>query len=166
MKPTEHEAVFESDRTTPLRPYRKRFFRSEGIAESDGFRIKLYTIRLDDEPAPQATMSAVTTHALRAIPAAAEEESDHHDLGFVILHEGEDANWLLLHWWAHADINCQLMAVQGPDGRFTVTGRPLHACVWEGVVITHEHRAWVRTMMTERPDAEAYLTDVLANGAY
>ena len=43
---------------------------------------------------------------------------------------------------------------------------PALACVWELAVTGHERNAWIRHMLTARPDAAAYLDDVLPAGRY
>lgn len=43
---------------------------------------------------------------------------------------------------------------------------PPLACVWELVVTAHERDAWVRHMLTARPDAPTYLADALPQGRY
>lgn len=166
MTHTEDASAFDAEHPTPLLPYAKRHFRFAAVLERDAFRIKLYTIRLDPEPVAKQIVDAAAAYTLERLPRAADEESDHHDLGFAILHEGEQAVWLLLHWWAHGDICCQRMALAAHGVEFVETDRPFHACVWEGAVITHEHRAWIDTMLTEEPDPERYVASVLPDGAY
>lgn len=72
-----------------------------------------------------------------------------------------------MDWWAHTDICCQRLA-HAPEGslQFGQVERPLHACVWESVVLGFERDAWVATMLTQHPDPEAYLQARLPDGAH
>lgn len=152
---------------TELTPYRPRTFRVHGTLEAPGgFRVKLYSIHWSHEPVDEGLLSRARDHLLRELPAAAEDVGDHYELGFAILHAGKLGNWLLMHWWAHADILCLKKAKSSGAGDFEPVVRPYHGCVWEGVVVQHEHRAWIRTMLTSHPDAKAYLADVLPAGSY
>lgn len=166
----EHDP-FEGAPATPLSPYRARNFVFQGCVESGPMRIKFYAIRRSQDAIPTAWLAQTREHIRDHVHAGAEREGDHYDLGFAVVHVGEQGVWLLMHWWAHADICCQLMAsarIEGPTsiGEFQTVENPFHACVWESIVINHEHRAWVRSMLTEDPDPESYLRDVLPDGAH
>ena len=50
--------------------------------------------------------------------------------------------------------------------RITLADRPAFACVWELAVIAHERDAWVRTMLTDTPDAQAWHRDLLPAGLH
>lgn len=83
----------------------------------------------------------------------------HFDLGYIILHEGEAANWLLFDWWIEGGIACQILCrsdLERPTD-FERVSRPFMACVWESIAIAHERETWVSMMMTQIPDPEAYL---------
>jgi hypothetical protein len=152
--------------TLPTSHYEPRHFRYHGVRKSDGLDYKLYSIGCRAIGARAELVQQAEALAERELAAAAEAEGGHHGLGFVILHEGQVGTWLLLHWWAHEDILCQQMYRWDDSGAFAKTDRPLHGCVWEGVVITHEHKAWISHVLRGAPDAEAYLMDALPDGVY
>ena len=107
----------------------------------DGLAIKPYTIARDGADAPSlALIGTARRIAETEIPKAAAYDTGHHGLGFAILHEGEEAIWLLLHWWAHGDICCRALfrADSGTLEFEDVSKRSLMACVWELRVIDHE----------------------------
>lgn len=147
-------------------PYQARRFTGLGTWAAADLQLKAYGItwRLDRSGPPLELQQAARDHAARKLPAAAIAE-DHHGLGFVILHEGRQGTWLLMDWWAHGDITCQVMAHADQGSTvFTAINRPYLACVWETVVIAHERDAWVDTMLTKHPDPDAYLTRRLSDG--
>lgn len=163
--PTANAPLF-ADSVSQFERYEKRHFEFIDVEAVGELRIKWYGIGAHAVPVDRATCGAAQAYVRRHLPEAVAAEGDDHGLGFAIVHEGKNATWLLIHWWAHSDILCQLMGHTNEDGDFVGTDRPLHACVWEGVVISHEHRAWIETMMNGAPNPEAYLGTVLADGEY
>ncbi|KAB0682902.1 hypothetical protein [Aureimonas leprariae] len=139
--------------------YRPRAVRSAGRWEADHAALKLFTITATPEP-----MSAEAIALARETVVA---DGSANGLGFVILHRGEEALWLLLHWWLPGGILGQLLwssPLAGPI-RFEARDRPLMACVWELVPISFERDLYVRTIMHGR-SAEDYLAASLPDGSY
>ena len=98
-----------------------------------------------------------------------ERQAQHYGLGFVILHHGEDGIWLLFYWWAYRSIICTQRwrsEDTGPYAFAPLVDRLTNACVWESVIVEYERRAWVSCLMSGRPDANAYLDDLLSPGRY
>ena len=93
-------------------------------------------------------------------------EGSNFGLGYVMLHHGEEANWLLFDWWISGGIACQILcrSTHGEPTQFERVFRPFMACVWEAVAIAHERDAWVSTMMRDRPSPEDYLARRIASG--
>lgn len=146
------------------------------IAHIDTWRtadhaIKVYGIHRDPNWTSPILSDAVIASARAAVqdvltPHARDERS--YGLGFCIVHVGEEAVWLLVDWWISGGIVCQQMLsapLAQPD-RFTPVSTPALACVWELVVTAHERNAWVRHMLTAKPNPPAYLEDILPAGPY
>ncbi|SED58706.1 Ketosteroid isomerase-related protein [Rhizobiales bacterium GAS188] len=152
-------------------PYAPRRFASLGVWDFGDFKLKAYGIKASPEPAvpllPADVIEAARTHAGERLSAAG-REGGHYGLGYAILHSGIEANWLLVDWWAHADIGCQLLSSSTATAPaiFAPVTRPLMACVWELIPIGHERNAWVRHMLKPVPDRAGYLADRLADGVY
>lgn len=157
---------------TPLRPYAQRYFRFDDLVDADGFHIKAYTISEGGDELPRPLIDTAVRFTAEQLPALAGAEGDHYDVGFAVLHQGEQATWLLLHWWAHGDICCQRLAasIHGADAAQAVfeyvDHRPFHACVWEGRVISFEHQAWMANALTADPNIPGYLEATLQDGWY
>jgi hypothetical protein len=126
----------------------------------DDWRLKVYGIAFRAErPAPE-TVAAAKEVAARCLPAPATKDG-RHGLGFVIVHQGQDARWLLVHWWVD---QCLLYhrvfgsPLAGPS-KFTPAPEQLLACTWELSVINFERDAWMETVFAhaEAPDPAAYL---------
>lgn len=132
---------------------------------------KVYVIDCSADPVAQPVADHVLAAArvsVRKLLDALDSEEPWHQLGFCIVHMGQDAVWLLVDWWVPGGIVCQRM-LSAPLARpdfFTAVNAPALACVWELVVTAHERNAWVSHMMIARPDPQAYLMDILPRGLY
>ena len=93
-------------------------------------------------------------------PAAAEAGAEAVRAGFVIVHRGEEALWVIVAWWQldilyqrlyRAEVGSVELSPVPPDGPT--------ACVWELLAIDHERRAWVEYVLSDPvdPDVGAYL---------
>ncbi|MFJ3905039.1 hypothetical protein [Streptomyces sp. NPDC090025] len=77
-----------------------------------------------------------------------------HPAGFLILHRGMQADYLLVSQWYDADMLKHWVrgSTTDADGatRFAPLGQPdLIACVWELEVIKFERDAWVNTVLAQ-----------------
>ncbi len=154
---------------SPIDIYQPRNFRHHGLWTVGDLRLKVYEIHPDG----QASIAPALMHSAQQfigahIPAARADEGEDHALGYVVVHAGKMANWLLVHWWAYGDIVLASLASAAPDSTFFTSRdeRRFHACVWEQTVISHERDAWVRTLMSPRGKIEDYLEDTLQDGKY
>jgi len=131
--------------------YRPREARFHGPVATGGGQIKLSLISCDGVDAiPRDLIDA----AIAMIGGA--EAPAHEGAGFAILHRGEEANWLLLHWWIAGGIATHTLwraEKQGPPA-FHPAAPGLMACVWELAVIDFERRAWIETGMAGEPIAD------------
>ncbi|MCV2368895.1 nuclear transport factor 2 family protein [Roseateles oligotrophus] len=148
--------------------YQPRRFFQQGRWSVNGLQLKVSGIKTDAGEIAQTTWQAARRHVEQRL-SDIEQAGEHHGLGFVIVHEGSQTTWLLLNWWAHGDIRCQLLSSLPHDcaGReFAAEPRPLSSCVWEELVIKAERDAWVNCMLTGSPFAPAYLAATLPDGWY
>ena len=148
--------------------YRRRRFAQVAPWHIGATIFRTYTISVNDAALPAALLEAARDYV--AAHSDVINAGEHgHGCGYAMVHHGEQAIWLLAHWWAYGDIAMRLLAsadsaaapafVPREDDRF-------HACVWEHVVINHERNAWVRHVLTPAPSIDAYLDDGLPDGWY
>ena len=142
-------------------PYAPRAGRALDPWAVGAMTLKVYHI--GPRPPSDALLAAARSEAAR-VEAAAAAEGEAAGQGFAVLHEGQKGTWLLLDWWAHGDILCQRLSLDEGHGFAPVDDRPLTACVWELPFLSHERDAWVRHMMTERPDPTAWAADLRPDG--
>ncbi|HWN34288.1 MAG TPA: hypothetical protein VNP03_16180 [Pseudonocardia sp.] len=153
---------------TPYRPRRTEPF---GVHEVAGWAVKVIGIgadgRLPDETERQAALAVAaqllpreSTPATATATVTATVTADAVRAGFVIVHPGEEALWVIVAWW-RLDILYQRLyrAELGTVELLPVPPDGPTACVWELLAIDHERRAWVEHVLTDpaRPDPAAYL---------
>src|SRR5262249_17435849 len=136
------------------------------------WQLKTYGIHYDVSRKAGSTIDPAVVAAARAHARArlreADAESHCHGVGFVIIHQGVLANWLLLHLWAHGPTCCEALSrspAQDPEA-FTPYPGSAMACVWELEAIGFERRAWIQHMLCEAPSLDSYLATHLAPGTY
>ena len=146
--------------------YKTRPVRFLNLAEYAGWRIKVYGIRFTQdgsqfEPKPDRSIIALAQQAmLKQLPTPAVTDS-RYGVGFLIIHQGQHRNWLLLDWWTDQEILKQLLfssPLDAPD-QITRAENDLLACTWEMAIHGFERQAWIDTVLNNQagPDLEAYL---------
>ncbi len=151
-----------------LPAYSPRRFSFAEIWPVADLQLKVYVITQADRSIEPTLVDAARRYLDQHLPKLVALEGGAHGVGYAIVHAGQQANWLLAHWWAHCDIVLSTLASSAPsDDQFrSADHRRFHACVWEHVVIDHERDAWVRQLRTENPSLTAYLQDRLQPGLY
>lgn len=149
--------------------YVKRKFKYLEEWDVADLKLKIYTVintQLPNDFMPPT--AAVHKYMTQNLPQAVKNEGNSHDLGFVIIHCNHEHTWLLIHWWAHDDICCQLMALSNDhSSEFkSVDHRPLHACIWENKIINHENQAWSEAVLNRHPNTAEYLNMRFEDGNY
>lgn len=141
--------------------YLPRLIESHDPVELEGMRLKPYFIAaqgredIDTDP--------VLRHAAEALRVSSVPAMAHLGLGYMVYHAGEGGNWLLVRVWLDGGIVSGLLGrIEGT--RYAEVTEPLVECVWEEIPVHHERGAWVRHMMTDPADPEAYLRDRLSAG--
>lgn len=143
----------------PATPYQPRRTELLGVQTLGDWNVKVIGITASgDLPDPTETEAALVA-AERALPQPALGQG-RHGIGFVIVHRGVEALWVLVCWW-ELDIlhHKMLRAPLGTTDLVGVREDSLTACVWELLAIDHERRAWI-THVLQRPDSpdfDAYL---------
>lgn len=146
-------------------PYKKRPVRFLHLAEYRGWRIKVYGIRYEVggsevEPDPQIVKMAQEA-MLAHLPQPAVNDT-RYGIGFLIIHQGQDRNWLLLDWWYDQEILKQYLfsSPLHEPAAITPAEHDLLACTWELAVHGFERQAWIETVLNNDhgPDIDAYLS--------
>jgi hypothetical protein len=141
----------------PYRPRRARFLE---LWQANGWLIKLYTITYEGDGPASATVEAAKRAAAANLPQPARTD-DRYGVAVVIVHEGQDARWLLVDWWEDECVLCHRPLTAPPEGEpsFRPTAPDVTACVWELPLLMFERDGWVATVLSgeDGPDVGRYL---------
>jgi ketosteroid isomerase-like protein len=140
-------------------PYRPRSARFLELWRPDGWLLKLYGLAYEGGRPRAEVVEAAKRSARAALPRPA-RSGERYGTGFVIVHEGQDACWLLLDWWGCENVLHQRLLtapLSAPD-EFQPAPRDLTACVWELRLLAFERDAWVAAVLTDsEADVGRYL---------
>lgn len=147
---------FAEYKTRPIRYLHQR--------EHMGWRVKVYGIRHRHNseivvPDVQLVENAMEK-VLPNLPQPAITDS-RYGVAFLIIHQGEHRNWILLDWWSDEVILKQRLYSSPIDdpNKFTEDESNILACTWEMAIQCFERNAWVETVLKGRDgvNLDAYL---------
>lgn len=153
------------------RNYRRRPIRFLEIARYQGWRLKVYGIRYQGESAQEfpdpPLLEAAKRLAFEQLELPAKTQ-DRYGVGFLIVHQGQDRNWVLLDWWYDSEILKQRLFSSPQENALDiqpVAQADLLACTWELAIHAFERQAWVDLVLNNPsgPDLDAYC-DCQLNG--
>lgn len=128
----------------------------------EGWRMKLYGIAYKREGPRAALAETAKRLARERLPSPAEGEG-RYGVGFIGVHDGREANFIFISWWADEnELHHHVYAAPSDEladlKYITPTG--LIACVWDLRVMSFERDAWIEEVLrNERgPDMEAYMS--------
>ena len=144
----------------PSGPYRPRHVRFVELWEVDGWRVKIYMLTMDGGlPSPMLMHMAKTTAQSR-LDLAADQDSHHHGLAVLTVHEGEDGDYVLVDWWSDNSIlrHHNYGAPKGSSEMLRQWPGP-GACIWEMAITQFERAAWIEHVLSppDGPDLAGYL---------
>jgi len=150
----------------PTAPYQPRRTELLGVAACAGWKIKVIGISASNELPGSAETKAALVAAEELLPQPALTQA-RCGAGFVIVHRGAEALWVLVCWW-ELDILYHRV-LRAPLGTADLQAVPADgptACVWELLAIDHERRAWVAHVLRHpgSPDLDGYLADAVTLG--
>lgn len=147
-----------------MRPYAPRPIRFLDVEERQGFALKRWWIDLYGEKAPHAAdWAAALALADAALPRHG--AVGRPDVGFLILHRGRGADYLVLAWWDRENELPLRVFVRYPgtdDAEWRAARGGESVCVWDLEVIALERDAYVRSYLAAdcRDPRRAYLDTV------
>ena len=130
-------------------PYVARPIRCLGVAEVHGFRIKPYAITYGAGPLREADFAAGLRSAFATLPRPAVTDN-RPGVGFIISHQGNGADYLVLAWWDNENELPLRVFVrpQMPEGQWRAARGGESVCVWDLEVIWFERQAYVQTVLS------------------
>ena len=141
-------------------PYAPRPVESHGHLQRSGHELKLYSVRYGDEPIDLDAYREGIGMALSRLPPA-DPEAGRPGLGFLIVHRGRGADYVVLAWWDREN-ELPVRVFVRADGDWRPAGESESFCVWDLEIVNHERNSYVETVLGEEPGgAAAYLRQVL-----
>jgi hypothetical protein len=141
----------------PHRPRQIRFVRPERVGD---WRLKLYTIATDGQPARPELVEEALRRAPGVFPTPALADP-RHGVGFLVVHDARTISIALYYWWqSFNELHQRVFAGPKQDPRAMLQLAEQSAgCVWELEVIDFERRAWLADVLANPagPDVERYL---------
>lgn len=143
-------------------PYRERLTRMLEVRTVSGWTLKTYSICGAGSVVDPRTVDAAVEFAARHVDWPRDAEAK---FGFLTVHAGEEAVWLLVDLWVEDILRhfvfrapCNSPEDFGPgpcDGTM--------ACVWELAVVMFERASWIKHVLAScgQPNYSAYLRDGL-----
>ncbi|MFG0307174.1 MAG: isochorismatase [Phycisphaerales bacterium JB040] len=132
------------------------------VLEHHGYRIKRYAIHLPDVNLGRHPVGDGVDRILGELPSPARTRA-RPGVGFLIRHLGAEADYLVLTWFDSENELLQRIYTRPvqPADAWRESSRTASFCVWDEQVIHHEREAYVRHVLTDTPDLDAYLADTL-----
>lgn len=147
---------------TAAQVYHPRHFSPCGVRTVGPLHAKVYEIVAHGRDA--GDVDAAVDHISRHISEDLLANIAATGLGYVLIHRGEAADWLLARTWLEGGIVAGIVYT-GNGRTFEKAPSQIIECVWEAVVAFHERDAWVRAGMSVA-GRELYLSDMLPTGFY
>jgi hypothetical protein len=132
-----------------FRRYAARPIRALPLLQARGFALKRYWIDLQAELAPdESEWSPAIALAVDVLPT--DVDPARPGVGFLILHRGRGADYLVLGWWARENELPLRVIVRYPgtdDAHWRAARGDESVCVWDLEVIAHERAAYVASFL-------------------
>lgn len=147
----------------PIEPYRPRRIECVGSHVWSAWHLKQYVMNGNASPSSRDVLSHAEAYAQAML--SVDKQNDYVKAGFITLHFGEEAVWLLIDLW-YRDILHHFLHFAPIDEPHLFRPAPSDgttACVWELEVTNHERNAWVKHVLSDpgHPDLDAYMADRL-----
>lgn len=140
---------------TPFVPRTAAF---HGIVERAGHRLKGYSVRYADPPVDWEAHREGIDLALSTLPEA-DPPNGRPGLGFLIVHRGRGAEYVVLGWWDRQNELPVRVFVRN-EGPWRPAKESESFCVWDLELIAAERDAYVETILAGGT-AEEYLERVV-----
>lgn len=137
--------------------YKRREVTFLKILKSGDWNIKMYGINLKN-----LANKSIELFIKSKLPSPALTQN-RYGMGFLILHKGVVANWVMLNWWGYEDVVHQKIFTADDEFRTVkaVKDDSIMACVHELDIYNFESNAWKKNILSlQKPDFDGYLKDI------
>ena len=144
-------------------PYQPRLIQSLGILLCKNWRIKVYSITVNNEPITKTQLQHVIGQLDTWLEYSSEQGYRHYDIATLIIHQGRDGYYILLSCWVEENMlqNFVYLKEEQHNDFKLISDKGIAVCIWEMRIWWHERNAWIRHVLEKphHPDFESYLND-------
>ena len=142
--------------------YRPRHIKFKELLALEDWFIKVYSITKHDRQINPEFYDIVKRELPHWLQLTNSFNSQHQNIGFLILHAGTEGIFSLINWWVGDNmLNTHIFKTDyNTMGTFEkISGDGLAPCIWELEVINHERIAWTDHILkkTPNPNFKMYL---------
>lgn len=145
-------------------PYAPRWVRFAGTRTLAGYRVKTYHVAYSAPDIVLPRFATAISLAESTLPPL-DGRPERPGVGFLILHEGNGADYAVLCWWDREnELPVRVFVREQRDGaEWRLGERSESFCVWDLEVIWHERQAYVAAYLTPGMDDSEllYLANVI-----
>lgn len=144
-----------------METYKEREIQFKDIQSIKEWKVKRYSIAYNNESFSETLENESLQLLQNVLPKI---DNTNYGVGFMIVHHGKGANFVLIDWWCKENELKHLVyysSKESPEKLILQNGSSPIACVWDLIVINHERNAWVEHMMTEKPKFSNYLKNYI-----
>lgn len=144
-----------------METYKAREIQFKGIQNIKEWKMKRYSISYNSESFSGELENESLMLLQNVLPKI---DNTNYGVGFMIVHHGKGANFVLIDWWCNENELQQRVyysSKNSPEKLILQDGNSPIACVWDLTVINHERNAWMEHMMTEKPKLSNYLKNYI-----
>lgn len=146
-----------------LEPYQPRTIQFVDLYDSQGWKLKVYSILHPDKTLNAQLIEAAKRTALDFLPDAT--EPGHYGVGFVSVHQGKSYDFVTVGYWTYStELRHQsYMRASSATATLAPISTELSSDVWDLRLLAFERDAWVNKMLeAESAKVEAYLGERLS----
>ena len=148
--------------------YKPRKIEFYQLVDVNSYQIKVYTITCCNEFESKEVLDKTLANLSEWLPFPNFLALGNHQIGFLIVHEGQEGIWALINCWIGGDIlQSKTFYTSYDASHFETTPKEgFMACVWEMEVICFERAMWVEYILkkAQKPDFTGYLNERLNGG--
>jgi hypothetical protein len=111
---------------------------------------KLYSISASQQPCDEKLTDEAVAFLKKTLPCDTHSQGE-HGVGFIIVHEALDGNYILASWWQGENMLTHYVYAADLENPYTfrsIAHTGIIACVWELEIIFFERNAWIDTALT------------------
>ena len=149
-----------------MEEYKPRQIKFKELIETNGWRVKIYTISKIGEFDHPVFYQNVLDQLPQWFKLENSFDASNDKIAFLIVHAGTEGIFSLINWWVGTNMLNTNIFISYPENPFKferISGNGLAPCVWELEIINHERVSWTNNVLkqSKMPKYEKYCDDVI-----